>query len=81
MPSQGPKLDLGDTTELGELLAFLGEWLAGPDAGQLEDSLRRHIGTYGYDLTALRQDLARFTRQRRRRTTLRHRPELSARRR
>ena len=61
MPPQGPKLDPGDATELGELLAFLGEWLAGPDAGRLEDSLRRHIGAEGYDLTALRQDLARFT--------------------
>jgi hypothetical protein len=43
--AQGPKLDPGDTTELGELLAFLSEWLAGPEAGQLEDSLRRHVGT------------------------------------
>jgi hypothetical protein len=61
MPAQVPKLDPVDTTELGELLAFLSEWLAGPDAGQLEDSLQRHVGTDGYDLTALRHDLARFT--------------------
>lgn len=61
MPPQGPSLDPGDFAELGELLTFLGDWLTGADTGQLDASLRRFVGTDGYDLTALRQDLARFT--------------------
>jgi hypothetical protein len=61
MPPQRPSLPAGDVAELGELLTFLGDWLTGPDTGQLDASLRRFVGTNGYDLPALRQDLARFT--------------------
>jgi hypothetical protein len=53
-------VDPDDATELGELLTFLSDWLAGTDGEALAASLRRFIGTEGYDLDELRTDLARF---------------------
>lgn len=49
-----------DAAELGELLTFLNDWLGGNDHTQLAASLRRFVGTDGYDLTEIRTDLARF---------------------
>lgn len=49
-----------DAVELGELLTFLNDWLGGTDNPALNASLRRFVGTDGYDLTELRADLARF---------------------
>jgi hypothetical protein len=49
-----------DAVELGELLTFLSDWLAGNDQAQLSASLHRFVGTDGYDLNELRTDLARF---------------------
>jgi hypothetical protein len=60
MPTHDVRLAGADSTELGELLAFLGDWLAGNDSAQLAASLHRFVGTAGYDLNALRTDLARF---------------------
>lgn len=53
-------LDTADAVELAELPHFLGGWLDSDGAG-LEGSLRRFVGTAGYDVAALRRDLARFT--------------------
>ena len=53
-------LNSEDIPELGELLAFLGDWLDGADSEALAASLRRFVGAEGYDLDKLRQDLARF---------------------
>ena len=53
-------LDLGDATELTELLQFLRDWVAA-DHHQLEQSLTRFVGGRGYDLGQLRGDLDRFT--------------------
>jgi hypothetical protein len=49
-----------DAIELGELLAFLGDWLGGTDNPTLAASLRRFVGTDGYDITELRADMTRF---------------------
>jgi len=43
-----------------ELLSFLNDWLGATDHPQLASSLRRFVGTDGYDLEGLRIDLARF---------------------
>ncbi|MGH3966418.1 MAG: hypothetical protein ACRDRY_24760 [Pseudonocardiaceae bacterium] len=61
MPTDDPRLHHTDAAELGELLAFLGDWLDSADTTQLAASLRGFVGTDGYDLTELRTDLARFT--------------------
>jgi hypothetical protein len=53
-------LDTADAAELAELLNFLGDWLAA-DQDRLDDSLRRFVGTAGYDVAELRRDLDRFT--------------------
>jgi hypothetical protein len=60
-PSLDPSLDPDDVTELGEMLEFLHDWLTGPDTELLAASLRRFVGTDGYDLAELGTDLARFT--------------------
>jgi histidine triad (HIT) family protein len=60
-PATGGQLATADTIELGELLTFLADWLGGDERPQLDASLRRFVGTDGYDLTKLRTDLARFT--------------------
>jgi endogenous inhibitor of DNA gyrase (YacG/DUF329 family) len=49
-----------DAIELGELLTFLGDWLGGTDNPTLAASLRRFVGTDGYDITELRADMTRF---------------------
>ena len=52
-------LDTADAAELGELLAFLEDWL-GSDEANLSASLDRFVGHPGYHLDDLRVDLARF---------------------
>ena len=54
------KIDQADAVELAELLTFLTDWHAA-DPGTLQASLTRHLGTTGYGLTQLAQDLHRFT--------------------
>jgi hypothetical protein len=49
-----------DGIELAEMLSFIRSWLA-TDTEHLAPSFRRFLGTDGYDLTELLQDLARFT--------------------
>ncbi len=61
MPTHDPQLDPVDAIELGEMLDFLRDWLGGTDNALLTASFRRFVGTDGYELTELRQDLARFT--------------------
>ena len=58
MPEQirGASLDVTEAGELAEMLAFCGDWLAGPDRDLLAASLR----FTGYELPALQADLARF---------------------
>lgn len=60
MPDQDHGIDGGDAIELGELLSFLDDWLGGNDTTLLAASLRRFVGTQGYDLAELRHDLTRF---------------------
>jgi hypothetical protein len=47
------RLDLGDAAELDEPLTFLGDWLDDTDRPALAASLRRFVGTEGYDLAEL----------------------------
>ena len=61
MTASEARLELIDAAELAETLGFISQWLTGTDHVQLTDSFRRFVGTDGYDLTALRTDLARFT--------------------
>jgi hypothetical protein len=61
MPTPRVCLELIDAAELAEALAFISQWLAGPDQVQLAASLHRFVGTDSYDLTELRTDLARFS--------------------
>jgi hypothetical protein len=61
MPTHDPPLDPVDVMELGQMLDFLRDWLGGTDTELLAASFRRFVGTEGYDLDGLRQDLARFT--------------------
>lgn len=61
MPTPAVRLELVDAAELAEMLALISQWLAGPDHAQLAASIGRPVGTDGYDLTALRADLALFT--------------------
>ena len=42
------------------MLEFLEDWLGGKDRQLLTGSLARFVGAGGYDLEALRVDLARF---------------------
>lgn len=62
MPEQirGISLEAAEAAELIETLAFLGDWLDGPDHDLLATALRRFVGVNGYDLAALHGDLARF---------------------
>jgi hypothetical protein len=62
MPEQirGASLDPAEAGELAEMLAFCGDWLAGPDHDLLAASLRRFTAAAGYELPALHADLARF---------------------
>jgi hypothetical protein len=52
-------LDAGDAVELGELLEFLGRWLA-CDGDRVAASFGRFVGSVGYDIDELRADLSRF---------------------
>lgn len=52
-------LDAGDAVELGELLRFVDDWLAG-DRACLAGSLGRFVGSDGYGIDHLRADLSRF---------------------
>jgi hypothetical protein len=61
MPPHDLLLDAADAIELGELLAFLDDWLDGNDSTLLAASLHRFVSTTGYDLSELRTDLACFT--------------------
>jgi hypothetical protein len=61
MPAAEVRLELIDAAELAEALTFISQWLAGPDQAQLAASFGRFVGNDGYDITALRSDLARFT--------------------
>ncbi len=54
-------LDAGDAAALAEMLAFISDWLTGPDRSQLAALFSRFMGTDAYDVTDLRADLARFT--------------------
>jgi hypothetical protein len=54
-------LDTADAAELAELWHFLGDWLAAADHDRLDASLRRFVGTAGYDVAELRRGLDRFT--------------------
>lgn len=53
-------MDTSDAAELAELLQFLTDWLAA-DHDNLDASLTRFVGTRGYHLSQLRNDLDRFT--------------------
>lgn len=53
-------LDPVDAVELGELLEFLIGWLDQDESGHLVGSFSRFVGADGYDLDALRADLAKF---------------------
>ena len=53
-------LDAVDAAELGELLRFVGGWLAA-DQDRLDASLRRFVGTDGYGVEQLRRRVDRFT--------------------
>jgi hypothetical protein len=55
------QLDTSDAAELAEMLAFIRDWLAGPDSPHLAASFQHFVGVDAYDLTDLRTDLARFT--------------------
>ncbi len=57
MPSLS--LDVGDATELAEVLQFLSDWLAAD--GSLDASLNRFVGHPAYGISQLRADLDRFT--------------------
>jgi hypothetical protein len=46
-------------SQLAELLSFLGDWLVS-DGKALGPSLGRFVDDRGYDMAALRSDLARF---------------------
>jgi hypothetical protein len=61
MPSPHLHLQLSDATELADALTLISQWLGGADHDQLTTSFGRFIGADGYDLPALRTDLARFT--------------------
>ena len=53
------RLEAGEATELAELLSFVGDWLVS-DGKVLAASLGRFVDERGYDMVALRSDLARF---------------------
>jgi hypothetical protein len=59
MQVQPVSLDAVDAAELGELLEFLDQWLAG-DSERVAASLTCFIDGAGYGLGELRADLTRF---------------------
>jgi hypothetical protein len=54
-------LDLGDATELAEMLTFLADWLSGSQEQALAESLATFVGHPAYGIQDLRADLHRFT--------------------
>jgi len=62
MPGQihGASLDVTEAGELAGMLTFCRDWLDLPDHELPAASLRRFVGTHGYELPALQDDLARF---------------------
>lgn len=52
-------LDPLDAVELGEMLEFVGQWLAS-DGDRLGASLARFMGTDSYGIEELRADVMRF---------------------
>lgn len=52
-------LDAGDAFELGELLGFLDNWIT-CDRARLARSLGRFVGSDGYGIDQLQEDLSRF---------------------
>lgn len=53
-------LDADEAVELGELLEFVGRWLA-DGGGAVVESLRGFVGGDGYDINDLRADVSRFS--------------------
>jgi hypothetical protein len=53
------RIEAEDVMELGELLGFIGGWLAS-DRQDLDASLRRYVGSRAYDVEELRNDVRRF---------------------
>ena len=53
-------LDLGDATELAEMLTFLADWLSGSQEQALAESLAAFVGHPAYGIQDLRADLHRF---------------------
>jgi hypothetical protein len=43
------------------MLVFISQWLTDTDYAQLAASFHRFVGPDGYDLAALRTDMARFS--------------------
>ncbi|BBG05791.1 MULTISPECIES: hypothetical protein [Pseudonocardia] len=55
------RIDAGDAAELLEVLGFISDWLDGPDATQLDQSLTRFVGhPAAYSRDALQADLDRL---------------------
>ena len=52
-------LTLADVMELGQLLQLLADWLH-HDTTNLDRSLTQFIGTNGYPITELHNDIARY---------------------
>jgi hypothetical protein len=59
MTVQPVYLQAEDALELGELLGFLGRWLAG-DGERLGASISRFAGNDTYGINDLREDILRF---------------------
>jgi hypothetical protein len=53
-------LDLGDATELAEMLTFLADWLSGSQQQVLGNSLTTFVGHPAYTTETLSADLHRF---------------------
>ena len=54
------RLDLGDATELAEMLTFLTNWLSGSQKQALAQSFAAFVGHPAYNTDALCADLQRF---------------------
>ena len=54
------RLDLGDATELAELLTFLAAWLSGSQKQALHESFAAFVGHPAYNTGTLCADLRRF---------------------
>ena len=54
------RLDLGDATELAEMLTFLTNWLSGSQKQALAQSFAAFVGHPAYNTDTLCADLRRF---------------------